>query len=131
MKTIDVVTGVLIQGSRILVTRRKQDAHLAGFWEFPGGKREADESESDALARELSEELGVKARIGECLHRETFSYPERIVNLAFYRCELKPGSPDPRPLASAAMKWIAINQLRDKDFPPANARVLALLRSSG
>ena len=61
MRTVVVAAAVLIEAGRVLLTQRKAGTHLAGAWEFPGGKAEPGESPGQALTRELREELGVEA----------------------------------------------------------------------
>jgi 8-oxo-dGTP diphosphatase len=73
VKTVIVAAGILIEAGRVLLTRRKEGAHLAGFWEFPGGKLEPAEDPRAGLARELEEELGITTDIGE------------IVDVTFHR----------------------------------------------
>jgi 8-oxo-dGTP diphosphatase len=73
MRTHIVAAGILIESGKVLLSRRKEGSHLAGMWEFPGGKAEPGEDPRAALRRELEEELGIQARIGE------------IVDVAFHR----------------------------------------------
>src|SRR5205823_1606986 len=65
MRTVIVAAGIVIENGRVLLTQRKAGAHLAGMWEFPGGKVEAGEDPRAALARELEEELGIAVAIGD------------------------------------------------------------------
>ena len=120
---LEIVTGILVLGDRVLITRRPGHVHLGGFWEFPGGKREPGETEHQALKRELNEELGVEIEVGACLHRESYTYPERVVHLAFFLCSMSQEA-EPRPLQASQMKWVAFDQMKATDFPPANAVVL-------
>ena len=84
-----VVTAAVIErGDEILVTRRQEGVHLAGHWEFPGGKCEPGESLQACMARELREELGVEARVGEEVLVTSHDYPDRRVELHFLRCTL-------------------------------------------
>ena len=80
-----VVAALLVDGGRVLACRRRADQDHPGKWEFPGGKVEPGESEADALRRELREELGVEAIVGEAVTRYSFRYPEKPpIELAFY-----------------------------------------------
>jgi 8-oxo-dGTP pyrophosphatase MutT (NUDIX family) len=62
---IDVAAGLVERDGLILITQRKEGSHLAGLWEFPGGKREAAETWQDCLVRELHEELAITVTVGE------------------------------------------------------------------
>ena len=65
MNVIEVAAGLVFRDGKLLITQRPAGGHLAGLWEFPGGKREPDESFEDCLRRELMEELGIEVEIGE------------------------------------------------------------------
>jgi mutator protein MutT len=118
---------VIERDGRILVTRRLRDTHLAGLWEFPGGKCDPGESYSACLQRELREELGVDARVGEEILVTEHAYPERRVRLHFRRCEV---DGEPRPLLGQQMRWVLPRELDDLDFPEADARLIEMLRES-
>src|SRR5688572_31725203 len=126
METIDVAAGLIFRAGKLLITQRRADAHLGGLWEFPGGKREAEESFAECLARELREELGVEARATQRFESVTHAYPEKTVHLEFFVCELMSG--EPRSLGCAAVKWVSRVELGDHDFPAADSRLLARLR---
>jgi 8-oxo-dGTP diphosphatase len=106
---------------RYLVTRRRQGSHLAGLWEFPGGKTEVGEAPEAALRRELTEELGATFRVGERVETVTWEYPDRTVVIHFHRCTLERGEISPR--EGQAMAWVAPERLSELEFPPAD-RVL-------
>src|ERR1700744_3366976 len=100
MNTVVVAAAVLIEESRVLLTQRRAGAHLAGAWEFPGGKVEPGEDPREALRRELAEELGIAARVGDVVE-VTFHRSEdadKAVLLLFYEASREPGSPEPRAL---------------------------------
>jgi 8-oxo-dGTP diphosphatase len=126
MKRVQVVAAVVWRGGRILATRRLPGGPLGGLWEFPGGKVEPGESEPAALARELREELGCAARVGELLFRHDHDYPHVHVDLAFYRCELEPGA-EPRCLGVAEIAWVEPGELAGLEFCPADRPVLGRL----
>ena len=98
------------------------------MWEFPGGKREKEESFEQCLRRELREELGIEVCVRELLETVTHSYPEKTVRLNFYRCDLLEG--EPQPLGCADLKWVAVRELPLFKFPPADERLLALLQQN-
>ncbi len=122
-----VTAGVLIRNGRVLVARRKAGSHLAGFWEFPGGKLEPGESPEECLARELREELGVSVRVGRILEAIYHRYPEKSVLLLFYACELTDG--EPRALDVAEVAWVRKAELLDLDWVPADVAFIEKLKS--
>ena len=74
MNVIEVGAGLVFRKGKLLITQRRPQDHLGGLWEFPGGKREAAESFEDCLVRELREELGIEAEIGEEAARARHTY---------------------------------------------------------
>lgn len=128
-KQILVAAAVVLRDRRVLLTQRKQGTHLAGAWEFPGGKVEPDEDPKVAVARELREELGVEVEVGDIVDVTFHRYPEKSVLLLFYAARLADGSPEPRPLDVADLTWSAAGDLRDEAFPPADVAVLAKVRA--
>jgi 8-oxo-dGTP diphosphatase len=120
-----VVTAAVIErDGAYLVTRRPGGVHLEGYWEFPGGKCDGDETLPDCLRRELLEELGVDARIGSEILVVTHDYPERSVELHFLACELL-GTPSP--LLGQEMRWVKREDLASLQFPPADDELIACL----
>ena len=116
-----VVAAVIEQDGSFLVTRRLEGTHLAGLWEFPGGKIAAGETHAQALEREIREELDADVDVGELLFETQFDYTERRISLHFYRCSLR-GTP--RPLLGQQMQWLPRAELRALDFPPADAELI-------
>ncbi len=126
--TTTVVAAAVIEiDDRFLVTRRQQGAHLAGFWEFPGGKCDQDETLKVCLARELLEELDVPSRVGAEIFSTTHAYPERSVELHFFRCEMLG---EPRPMLGQEMRWVRREELAALEFPPADAELIKILRQA-
>lgn len=124
-----VAAAVILEGGRVLLSQRKRGTHLAGAWELPGGKVERDEDPKGALARELREELGIDAEVGDILEVTFHRYPEKSVLLLFYEARRRAGSPEPRALDVADVKWASPAELHDPDFPPADTAVLAKVRA--
>lgn len=122
-----VAAAVIVAGDRVLLTQRKGGTHLAGRWEFPGGKLEPGESPEDALVREIREEIGVKVRVGDVLDVTFWRYPTKDVLLMFYRCEITSG--EVRDLEVAAHAWVTRDELDGYEFPPADERVVTKLRA--
>ena len=125
MKIIEVSAGLVFRANKLLITQRHANAHLGGLWEFPGGKRETDETFKQCLARELREELGVDVVVGELVETITHAYPERTVLLKFFLCKLPTG--EPQAIDCAAIKWVNREELATHDFPGADTRLIAQL----
>jgi 8-oxo-dGTP diphosphatase len=119
-----VVAAVIESEDRFLVTRRQDGVHLAGFWEFPGGKVADGESHTVALRREIHEELDVEIVVRELVLETSHEYPERVVTLFFYRCDL---IGIPRPMIGQEMAWVARNELSALSFPPADDELIRRL----
>jgi 8-oxo-dGTP diphosphatase len=117
-----------MEGGRVLLTQRKQGTHLAGAWEFPGGKIEPGEDPRVALTRELREEVGIEAAVTEIIDVTFYRYPEKSVLLLFFKVERAPSSPEPRAIDVADVRWAWSDELRDELFPPADVAVLAKVR---
>lgn len=118
---------MLFREGRLLLTRRPAGAHLAGLWEFPGGKREPGESWEQCLARELREELGIEVRVLDCVFDHTHAYPDRTIRLRFYRCRLERG--EPAGLDGQELLWARREDLAGLEFPPADASLIERLRA--
>jgi mutator protein MutT len=123
-RTIVVVAGVIERDGRLLVTRRLANTHLSGFWEFPGGKCEASETHEDCLVRELREELDVTALVGAEILRTEHDYPDRTVRLHFHWCAI---DGDPKPMLGQDMQWVAREELRTLQLPPADDQLIEVL----
>lgn len=121
---IVVVAAVIERDGSFLVTRRLEGTHLAGMWEFPGGKIGSGETHAQALVREIREELDADVDVGALLFETQFDYAERRVSLHFYRCTLRG---EPKALLGQEMKWVPRADLRALDFPPADADLIRLL----
>ncbi|HVY48342.1 MAG TPA: (deoxy)nucleoside triphosphate pyrophosphohydrolase [Minicystis sp.] len=126
--TVVVAAGVVARDGRVLLSQRKKGTHLAGAWEFPGGKVEPDEDPRDALRRELDEELGIWAHVGDVVEVTFHRYAEKSVLLLFYEVALLPDSPEPRPLDVAAVRWASKAELDALAFPEADVAVLAKVK---
>ena len=124
LRELIVVAAVIEHDDRFLVTKRQAGVHLAGLWEFPGGKIGPDESHADALRREMREELDTDVEVHDLVFETTHAYPERTVALYFYRCVLKQR---PRPLLGQEMQWIKRSALSILEFPPADEALIRLL----
>jgi mutator protein MutT len=124
MNTIVVTAAVIERDGCFLVTRRQAGVHLAGHWEFPGGKCDAGESLTVCVSRELREELAVDVEVGDEILTTTHAYPDRRVELHFLRCRLK-GRPEPQ--QGQEMRWVSRDRLAALQFPPADSELIAIL----
>ena len=124
-RIVEVAAGLIFREGRLLIAQRYPDSHLGGLWEFPGGKRESGESFESALVRELQEELGVKVRVDELLESVDHSYLHKRVRICFYRCLLTAG--EPQALDCHSLKWVRRSELKDYEFPAADAHLLSRL----
>ena len=125
---IDVSAALIFRSGKLLITRRHFKAHLGGLWEFPGGKREPDETFEQCLAREIREELGVEISVGKLFASVTHAYSEKTVHLKFFVCRLERGKP--QRLGCAAFKWISAEDLDTYPFPAADTKLLQKLQNS-
>ncbi|OBJ04706.1 DNA mismatch repair protein MutT [Mycobacterium sp. 1482292.6] len=129
MPTQIVVAGALIRDAKVLVAQRVRPPELAGRWELPGGKVGPGETERDALARELAEELGLGVRdvaVGGRLGDDIVV--DGGFTLRAYRVRLVRGEPDARD--HRAVRWITAAELHDLDWVPADRGWLADLNAA-
>ena len=124
---IVVAAAVVMRAGRVLLTRRAEGQHLAGMWEFPGGKLEAGESPEEALVRECREECGIEVEVNDILEVTHHKYPEKDVLLLFYRCRLRAG--EVRHLQVADHAWVTPPELDRYPLPPADERVVARIQA--
>jgi 8-oxo-dGTP diphosphatase len=123
---VQVVAGVVVRSGRFLLARRPAGGHLAGLWEFPGGKVRPGEALEAALARELEEEVGLQCRDRVLLHVEEHAYPDRAVAIHFFLC-LDPGG-EPTPREGQEIGWFTPGDLSKLDVPAANRRLIELVK---
>lgn len=123
---IVVTAAVIERDDAFLVTRRVKGVHLEGLWEFPGGKCEPGESRIACIKREILEELGTGVRVGPEIFAVEHTYPERIVELHFFACELTGRA---EPLLGQELLWVHRADLRTLEFPPADAELIEVLSS--
>jgi 8-oxo-dGTP diphosphatase len=126
MPMIEVAAGLIQHEGRYLIARRKPGVHLAGFWEFPGGKREPGESFEDCLRRELFEELSIRVDEPVLFRIVRHAYAEKTVELHFFHCTIEEGVP--APLDCAEIRWVRPNELPQFTFPPADQVIIDALQ---
>ncbi len=128
MNVIDVAAALVFRNGKVLITQRFTGDHLGGLWEFPGGKREGSETFEDCLRRELDEELKIQVGVCELVEALTHAYPEKTVHLRFFQCQWRSG--EPVAVECADFKWVGPVELRQYEFPAADARLLERLENS-
>ncbi len=121
-----VVGAAIIEGGRVLACERSAPPEVAGRWEFPGGKVEPGEAETDALARECAEELGVRVAVGARVGRDVRMAHGRSV-LRVYAARLLHGD-QPKALEHAELRWLSAAELDSVDWLPADVPIVAALR---
>jgi 8-oxo-dGTP diphosphatase len=124
---IVVVAAVIEENGHFLVARRLGGTHLAGYWEFPGGKVHDGETNEEALRREIREELNTGIAVLREMFHTSHIYPERSVELYFYRGALT-GAPEPA--LGQELRWIAREDFASLEFPPADAELVSELMHS-
>ena len=126
-KAFSIVAAIIRRDDQILITKRPDHVHLAGLWEFPGGKVESGESLEAALHREIREELGVEITVDREFFSVAHEYPDKSVHLHFFDCTILRG--EPQPLEVADLRWVKTAELVDFEFPPADVELIRRLRS--
>jgi 8-oxo-dGTP diphosphatase len=122
-----VVAAIMRKGDELLVGQRPENNSLPGLWEFPGGKIEAAEDPEEALARELNEELGIEADIGDLKISVTHSFGEVNILILFYEVLYWKG--EPRPKHHLQIEWVSAEELARRNIPEANRKILDLIYS--
>lgn len=121
---IVVAAAVIEREGSYLLTRRLAGTHLAGRWEFPGGKQHPGETLDACVVREVREELACTASVRGLIVSSTHEYPERTVTLHFFACDIEG---EPAPQDGQAMMWVGRADLRTLDLPEADRELVDLL----
>lgn len=125
---IHVLAAVICLDEKFLVATRPDGAHLAGKWEFPGGKIEPYETAGEGLQREIEEELGVSVFVLDKVFSTIHSYPEKTVCLDFYRTLPEDISNfNPKPLDGQELAWVSRKDMKSYDFAEADKEIIDFL----
>ena len=116
---------VFNKNGELLIDKRLEGSRMGGMWEFPGGKKELDESIETTIEREIYEELGIGIKVGEKLLSFEHSYSHKKLYFIVYLCQWKSGKP--KPLASQKLLWVDPKRLSDFPFPAANRKIISAL----
>jgi 8-oxo-dGTP diphosphatase len=123
---IRVVAAALYdRAGRVLIAERPAGKHMAGRWEFPGGKIAAGESEAEALARELQEELGIVVQASRAVMRLSHAYDDRLVELSLWVVLAYAG--EPSALDGQRLKWVHPKGLPAEDILEADRPFVSAL----
>jgi mutator protein MutT len=122
MPFVVVAAAIIFHNGKLLLTRRKLDAHQGGLWEFPGGKQEKGETLEQCLRRELKEEIDIDVANVKPFSTLRHRYSDKEVELHFFTCSLYEGSP--KPLGCIEMAWVLQHELGSYEFPAADRAVL-------
>ncbi len=122
-----VAAAILVRNGEVLLSRRPEGKHLAGLWEFPGGKVEPGETPEQALVREIREELGIE--LGGCrpFGSVRHAYPEKTVHLLVFWCAIEQEPVE----AAVAWRWQPIRDLDPSSMPEADRSLVESLREAG
>ena len=122
METFDVGCAIIHRGGKLLVAQRNLDDSFGGFWEFPGGKREKDETIEQCLAREALEELEVRIQPERLLCKKEHGTPERRLSLFFFFCKWVSG--EPRAIDCKDFQWVSRQDIGQRTFLPGDLEIL-------
>jgi 8-oxo-dGTP diphosphatase len=123
---IRVVAAVIEREGRYLITQRKKTAVLPLLWEFPGGRVEEGESETQALVREVLHRIGSEVAVFEKLGDHFHEYESYDVLMSMYACTLPRGA-DPRAVGVNEVRWVTSEELEKYEFPPADQSSMSKL----
>jgi 8-oxo-dGTP diphosphatase len=115
---LEVVGAVIREEDRVLCAQSGSGKTLAGFWEFPGGKVEANESPSEALKREIREELACDIDVGPLIMTSTHEYEFGTITLATYSCRIVSGTPSSS--EHEELRWVSLGDLETLQWAPAD-----------
>ena len=122
---IQVTAAIIEKNGKILIAKRDKDDPLKDKWEFPGGKREPNETLESCLKRELEEELGVVTEIGEFICASKYEYSHMAIELLVYRAHYVSGEFNAND--HAEIRWVLASDLNHYDFPEADAPIVEML----
>ena len=128
-RQIRVVAAQIERDGKYLITQRKPSSSLPLLWEFPGGRVEENETDQQAMSRELHEEMEIKVEVGEASVAVTHEYSAYIINFCVYRCSLVTPDEEIKKLGVHDFRWVSPSELDDYEFPGADqATIDALLQ---
>lgn len=111
----------------ILIDRRLQSGEMGGFWEFPGGKIEPDETVEECVKREIQEELGIEVAVGDRLTTISHDYATFKVTLLVHHCQYLSG--EPQTIECEEIRWVKVEEIDQYTFPEANIKIIDILKN--
>ncbi|SHH24036.1 8-oxo-dGTP diphosphatase MutT [Clostridium grantii] len=121
-----VTAAIIIKNNLILIAQRGKNEKLAGKWEFPGGKIEANETPQQCLKREIKEELDLEIQVGKFFDESIYTYPNGKIKLLAYFAEIVNG--DIKLSVHDEVKWVSINEIETFDSAPADILLVQKLK---
>ncbi|MHA2938509.1 8-oxo-dGTP diphosphatase MutT [Vibrio sp. RC27] len=124
MKRVHIVAAIILNPdkSQIFITKRPDHVHKGGFWEFPGGKVEVNESVEQAVVRELNEEIGIEVTRQHLFHQFDYDYPDKSLHFDFICVTEFVNEPYGR--EGQQGQWVSVSTLADFEFPEANRPIV-------
>ena len=120
-----VTAGLVWHDGKVLITRRPEGSHLAGYWEFPGGKQEPGETLEGCLEREIREELAMGVKAVKHLLQIDHDYETKSITLHLFQCDWLNGTPSP--LGCDEFRWVKPEELAGYQLPPPDVQVLPFI----
>ena len=120
---LEVVCAIIIRDHEILLCQRPPGKHLAGFWEFPGGKVEEGEDHATALRREIGEELACELEVGKPFPAIKHHYPSLSLWLQAFPCSLSPSSTEPHAVEHSSLSWTCCEKVETLQLAEADRRL--------
>lgn len=128
MKKIEIAVGIIrSHDGQIFITQRGEHSHLAGFWEFPGGKVEPNETPLETLHREIAEEIDIRILHAKYLKTVTHQYSDRFITIHAYLVDEWDG--EPFAAEGQISRWVDEDDLCADDFPDANRTLIEMLKN--
>lgn len=122
------VTAAIIRNSanKILICQRADNSSMGGFWEFPGGKLEPDETLEECVIRECREELSVNISVKDVFAQTRYQYPDKLINFTFFNAVITDG--DIHMNVHKNVKWVNISDIKKYNFCPADIEILDMIK---
>ncbi|SDS50088.1 8-oxo-dGTP diphosphatase [Formosa sp. Hel1_31_208] len=121
---IEVTAAIIEEGDKFLIARRAKGKHLAGYWEFPGGKIEAGETAEACLSRELNEEFQINVSVNNFVGESVYEYPNKKIILKAFTCRIISGEIQLND--HDKIEWITIDEIKQYDLAPADIPLIRL-----